>query len=338
MEKLYSNYSLKHCNSFRVDSTAQHFYEFSNNDEIIEFASRHLKSYKQHRIIGLGNNILLKNNIEGVVIKSTNSNITISKNDKKNVVIKVGAGTEWDKLVEYTLNNRWYGLENLSHIPGSVGAAPVQNIGAYGTEIEQFVKKVEVIDLNTAKIFEIAHQNLLFGYRNSIFKNPSNKHLLILAVELKLHLEPKPNLSYKVLSDSFNNLSEATPEMIRQKVIEIRKVKLPDPNELGNAGSFFKNPVVDSNKAQTLISQFKDIPHWEAPNEKIKLSAAWLIEQCGYKSICSESGAGTYYKQPLVLVNHGTANGEDILQFAQLITDTVFDKFGISLEPEVNIW
>lgn len=338
MEKLYSNYSLKSHNSFGVNAIAQYFYEFSETKEIEKFAKEKLKDYQTFKILGSGNNILLKNDIEGVIIKPTGSKIDIISKTDNEITIRAEAGIDWDWFVDYTIKQKWYGLENLSLIPGSVGAAPVQNIGAYGVEVEQFIESVEVINLQTSKIYDIEHENCNFGYRYSIFKNLENRDLLILSVKFKLLLKPRPNLSYKALSDSFTNIEEATPDKIREKVIEIRNSKLPDPKIIGNSGSFFKNPVVNKAVASQLIEQHPNIPNWKATDNQTKFSAAWFIEQCGLKGHVSKSGAGTYKHQPLVLVNHGNASGNDIWNFAQEVIAEVKNKFGIELEPEVNIW
>ncbi len=338
MEYLHSNFSLKSHNSFGVHSKAQFLYEFSETAEIEKFAREELKRFQTFKILGSGNNILLRNDLEGVIIKPKGNKIEIISSENDNVIVRAEAGTDWDWLVEYCMKQKWYGLENLSLIPGSVGAAPVQNIGAYGVEIEQFIESIEVIDLLTAKTYNIKHKDCNFGYRNSTFKKSTNQHLLILSVKLKLWLNPKPNLTYKALSILFDSKDDIDPEKIREAVIKIRNTKLPDPKILGNAGSFFKNPIVSNTTAKLLTNQYPDIPHWKNSDDKTKFSAAWFIEQCGFKGYVSESGVGTYIHQPLVLVNHGKASGNDIWSFAEEIISQVKNRFGIELEPEVNIW
>ncbi len=338
MNKLHTLFSLKKLNSFNIDSTAEYFYEFEHISEIKEFIANELPKFESFKILGAGNNILLNETVAGVTIHPTNKQIDILQKTESEVIIRAGAGIEWDWFVEYTLNQGWYGLENLSLIPGSVGASPVQNIGAYGVEIEQFIKEVEVIDLQTSEHKTIAHIECRFGYRNSIFKLPENRHLLITAVIFRFPLHPTVNLNYKAIGDLFSDQKEATPKAVRQKVIEIRQSKLPDPKQIGNAGSFFKNPLVNKTKARPLIEKFPNIPHWEAPDNEIKFAAAWLIEQCGFKGYTAPSGAGVYKNQPLVLVNHGTATGKDILDLAMEIIAKVNQTFGIKLEPEVNVW
>jgi UDP-N-acetylmuramate dehydrogenase len=338
MDNLYSNFSLKNLNSFGVDAQAEYFYEFEHLEEIKNFIIHELPKFNSYKILGAGNNILLNGNVSGVVIRSKNQQIEIIQQTSDETVVRAGAGIDWDWFVEYSIDKGWFGLENLSLIPGSVGAAPVQNIGAYGVEVERYIKSVEVIDLQTSEIKELSHANCYFGYRNSIFKSPEHGQLLITSVIFCFPLKPSINLTYKALSDMFPNPEEATPRMVRQKVIEIRESKLPDPKKIGNAGSFFKNPVVSKEIANRVLEKFPNIPRWEVPNDETKFAAAWFIEQCGFKGYTAPSGAGVYKNQPLVLVNHGMATGKDIMNLAMEIIAKVNQTFGVKLEPEVNVW
>ncbi len=338
MEQLYSNYSLKNHNSFGLDVKAQYFYQFETGIEIQQFCKHRLKNFSSYKILGAGNNVLLTKDIEGVVIQSINNKVEVVTEDDNRVILRVGAGFDWDKFVAYTLANKWYGLENLSLIPSSMGAAPVQNIGAYGVEVEEFIDKIEVINLDSAEIFTLSHDECRFSYRNSIFKKDKNRNLMILNVYLSLSREPKVNLSYKALLDALDPNTPITPETIREKVIEIRRSKLPDPKIVGNAGSFFKNPILPYQKAKNILGKYPDMPYWETSEGTIKFAAGWLIEQCGYKGKTTPNGVGVCPTQALVLINHGATNGKAIVELAQEIISNVEHKFGVVLEPEVNIW
>ena len=338
MDRLHSNYSLKDKNSFGIDGYAENFYEFETNEEIILFAQEKLFEFNSYKILGSGCNILLTGNVKGLVIQSKNQNIEIIDTDANFYFLKVGAGLDWDTFVAHTVSSKMYGLENLSLIPSSVGACPVQNIGAYGVEVKNFIQHVEVVDLTSGKIFEISNHKCHFGYRESIFKAEENKNLMILHVYFKLAKKFTANMSYQALKDAFFDVENPSAMQIREKVIEIRNSKLPDYKNVGNAGSFFKNPIIDRERAQELFSRYKDIPYWELSDDNIKFSAAWLIEKCGFKGYTTTKGAGVYKNQPLVLVNTGNAKGRDIYELALFISKTVYSKFGLELKPEVNIW
>ncbi|HON18184.1 MAG TPA: UDP-N-acetylmuramate dehydrogenase [Salinivirgaceae bacterium] len=338
MENFYKDYSLKNYNSFGFEATARFFYEFEFLQEIKHFINNEIGRHSLRKILGAGNNILLTDDIQGIVIRSINKDFEIIEENRNDVLIRVGAGYDWDNLVEESLKQGFFGLENLSLIPGSVGAAPIQNIGAYGVEIEQFIEHVNIIDLNTSKTYTLNHQQCKFDYRHSVFKLPDYKYFMVLSVEMRLLKEPKVNLSYKALSDAFSGDKNVTPQQIREKVMAIRQSKLPDPKKVGNAGSFFKNPIISQNEFNEIVRQYPTVPHWPIAGEKVKLSAAWMIEQCGFKGYISSNGVGVSPTQSLVLINVGAHNGTAILELSSQIMDAVFQKFNVRIEPEVNIW
>jgi UDP-N-acetylmuramate dehydrogenase len=247
----------------------------------------------------------------------------------------VGAGEVWDELVQYVVDFGLGGIENLSLIPGSVGAAPVQNIGAYGQEVGSVVEKVKGFDLNTKLTREFSAEQCEFGYRSSIFKNTLKNSFIITSVVFKLEKFPEFILNYGQVEEKAKEKGEVNLSTIRKAVIEIRQSKLPDVSDLGNAGSFFKNPVVDPDLAEKLKLQFENIPVYPAKNGKVKLAAGWLIEKSGWKGI-RDGEVGVYEKQALVLVNYGNATGQQIFDFSAKIKQSVFEKFGVELEREVN--
>ncbi|MDD2563651.1 MAG: UDP-N-acetylmuramate dehydrogenase [Salinivirgaceae bacterium] len=338
MDKLHENYTLKNKNSFGVEGAAEYFYEFETNEEISDFVKQKLNDFKSVKILGSGCNILLTNNVKGVVIQSQNQSIEVVDDLLDYAILKVGAALDWDTFVAHTLDQKLYGLENLSLIPSSVGATPVQNIGAYGVEVKDFIDHVEVINFTTGEIYQISNSACNFGYRDSIFKDEANANLMILYVFFKLAKTFTPNLTYQALNNAFTSLKNCTASQVREKVIEIRNSKLPDHKKIGNAGSFFKNPIVEWSFAQEIMNQYKNIPHWEVAPDKIKFSAAWLIDQCGFKGYVTEKGAGVYKDQALVLINAGNAKGSDIMELALFISKMVYGKFRIELKPEVNLW
>jgi len=326
-------------NSFGIEAVADYYFEFDNNNEIIDFIHNQIDNYNPVRILGSGCNILFSNQrIEGLVLKSKDCTVEKISENETTVTLRVGAGYDWDSFVLFTLENRLYGLENLSGIPGSVGASPVQNIGAYGTEVEQFITGVDVIDLKTGKMSFLSHKDCQFGYRNSIFKSPEYKDIFITHVHFRLLKKPNPNLSYFDIKSELSNIKDPSPIAIRNAVLKIRNSKLPDYKILGNAGSFFKNPVLNKIDANRLINLFPEIKYWVQENGSIKFSAAFLIDKSGLKGFTTESGAGVYEYQPLIIVNRGNATGNDIIELAKNVVETVYEKFGVELEPEVNIW
>jgi UDP-N-acetylmuramate dehydrogenase len=289
-------------------------------------------------ILGGGSNVLFSEDYNGLVIKNEIIGIELHKEDEKHVWLEVQSGTNWHDLVLYCVERDWGGIENLSLIPGTVGAAPMQNIGAYGVEFESVFVQLEAIDLRSGNGFIFHKADCRFGYRDSIFKQEAKGKYFICSVMLKLDKEPVINTSYgdiqKILDAK--NINHPYIQDVSDAVIEIRSSKLPDPKVIGNAGSFFKNPEVKTAVLKTIQKEYPDCPHYKLPHEKVKIPAAWLIEQCGWKGkVVGETG--NHAKQALVIVNYGNATGKEIWDHAMHVQKSVHEKFGIKLEPEVNL-
>lgn len=336
MIRFSENYSLKQHNTFGIEARAKFFFEFTEPDDLLIFLNSN-ESLKEEKliVIGEGSNILFLNDFDGLVIHPNIPGIQIVKEDRQNIWLEVGAGEVWDEFVQYAVDFGLGGIENLSLIPGSVGAAPVQNIGAYGQEVGDIVEKVKGFDLNKKITLEFSAEQCEFGYRNSIFKNTLKNNFIITSVVFRLEKFPEFILSYDQVEEKAKEKGEIKLSTIREAVIQIRQSKLPDVKELGNAGSFFKNPEVDSDFADKLKTQFENLLVYPAKNSKTKLAAGWLIEKAGWKGV-REGEVGVHEKQALVLVNYGNSTGQQIFDFSSKIKQSVFEKFGVELEREVN--
>lgn len=332
---LNENYSLKNLNTFGIDCYARWFAEYSSADELREIVSTDLYRNLPSLLIGRGSNLLFLNDFEGIVLHSAMRAVKLIGHDKSSVTLEVGSGVLWDELVEHCVRNGWWGIENLSLIPGEVGAAAVQNIGAYGVELCDVLESVKVLDLSTGQEISLSVEDCGYGYRRSIFKTTARNQFAILSVRLRLSRQPRPCFKYPHLEEEVLKRGEVDLATIRRTIIEIRTAKLPDPEVLGNAGSFFMNPLVSATKLEKLQKVFPAIPNYPADNQQVKIPAAWLIDQCGWKGK-SMGKAGVYEQQPLVLVNQGGATGKEIAELAAAIQTTVAKQFDISLVPEVN--
>ncbi len=332
------NISLKNFTTFGVEAKARYFTSFSAYDDLKNLILSSHPAESQHLVIGGGSNLLFTKDFDGWILHNEIKGIKITRETDNEVFIKVGGGEIWSELVDFTVEKDWHGLENLSLIPGTVGAAPVQNIGAYGTEQKDTFVQLEACNLITGKICQFNKLECDFGYRHSIFKGGEKGKWIVLNVTYRLQKKGKLHLDYKPLRQSFQNkpADQLTVKMVSEVVKNIRRDKLPDPEVLGNAGSFFKNPVVSRQNFLPLQEKFPDMPFYELPNGQIKLAAGWLIEQSGWKG--KRMGqAAVHDKQALVLVNLGNATGMEILKLSQAIQADVFDQFNIRLEPEVLI-
>lgn len=336
MIRFSENHSLKQHNTFGVDVKARYFFEFTELEDLLVFiqSNASLKNDKM-LVIGQGSNMLFLNDFDGLVIYPNIPGIQKIKEDRQNVWLEVGAGVVWDDFVDFAVNYELGGIENLSLIPGTVGAAPVQNIGAYGQEVCNTIEKVKGFDLETNTIKEFTSEECNFAYRSSVFKTDLNNRFLITSVVFRLEKFPEFVLNYGQVEETAKAKGEINLQNIRKAVIEIRKSKLPDVNELGNAGSFFKNPVVDTQHANKLKSMHENMPVYPANEGFTKLAAGWLIEKAGWKGV-REGDAGVHEKQALVLVNYGNAAGSQIFDFSEKIKQSVFDLFDVELEREVN--
>ena len=331
-------HSLQPYNTFGIDVSAHYFCTIKTKDEIEQVIKEELKNYSKFLFIGGGSNILFCSDFEGLVIENKIEGIEIIKEDNDFVWIKSLSGTNWHDLVLYCVERNYGGIENLSLIPGTVGAAPMQNIGAYGAELKDVFIELEAIDVKTAETKIFTKNDCNFGYRNSVFKNEEKGKYFIYSVTLKLSKHPKVNVSYgdiqKILDAK--NIADPTIENVSDVVIAIRESKLPNPKEIGNAGSFFKNPEIESALAEKIKMNYPEMPKYDLPNGNVKIPAAWLIEQCGWKGK-RVGNTGNHDKQALVIVNYGNASGNEIRQHALTVQQSVLNKFGIALEAEVNM-
>lgn len=334
--ELKENFNLKEYNTFGISVFAKFFTVLRNEQDLIELLHSNVFKENKYMFLGGGSNILFTKDYEGIVIKNELKGIEIIKEDTRNVWVKCMGGEIWHDLVLFSVEHNLWGIENLAFIPGTVGAAPMQNIGAYGVELCDTLYEVEAYELGIGekKVFKNNECNL--GYRESFFKKEGKGKYFISAIVLKLSKEPKINTEYKVLKEYLtqNNLEIKTSRDVANAVEAIRRSKLPDPKILGNAGSFFKNVIVPQEKLEELLKTYPEMPHYKDEGGE-KIPTAWLIEQCGFKGQIFGS-AGVHDKQALVLVNHGEATGQDILNLAQKIIFSVEQKFGITIVPEVN--
>lgn len=336
MKRLYNDINLASRNSFGVSESARCIVEFDSAEDLKEIfsAERPEKWY----VLGAGNNTLFTQYYDGVIFTPTCSSLTVLSDDGEGANIRVEAAYDWDSLVEWSVKQGLWGIENLSAIPSSVGAAPVQNIGAYGAEVKDAITAIEYFDTNKLEVVRIKCEECGFGYRESVFKHELRGVAIILAVEFELHRTPKPNLGYGDVIKEVEARGGATLKNIREAICAIRASKLPDPKELGNAGSFFKNPIVPKIVAERLLNEYPSMPCYAVPNcdDRMKLAAGWLIDQSGLKGY-REGHVGVHDRQALVLVNHGGATGGEVLHFAEFVCSVVRTKFGVEITPEVNV-
>lgn len=327
--------SLKEFNSFQLESYGKEIHFIKSESDLIPFFGRNPNDYY---ILGEGSNVLMMSEINKVILKNDIRGIEIIHESPEDVTLRIGAGENWHEFVLWALAHNYYGIENLSLIPGSVGAAPVQNIGAYGAELSEVFVRLEGLHLKDGKKMSLNKIGCALGYRDSIFKHDLKGFFFISYIHLKLSKIPRPRIDYGDLKNYFASKGtlNPTPEEISLAVIEIRKNKLPDPKILGNSGSFFKNKIITPSEFEALQGRFPDMPFYAQENGDYKIPSAWLIETCGFKG--KKSGdVGCHDKQALVLVNYGTAKGEQILAFSEEIMQAVLQRFGIQLEREVNI-
>jgi len=318
-----------------IDVCAKQFLELHHPDDLFSFSHLFSKAEK-FLILGGGSNVLFQTDEIDIVVHPVFKGITIIEEDSETVVIKAMAGESWDDLVAFAVKNNWGGLENLSLIPGLVGACPIQNIGAYGVEVKDVIQQLEALNINTGKKQVFDNIDCGFEYRSSVFKTNLKGKYLITAVTFKLNKNPKFNASYGDVSIETEKLGGMSLQNIRQAIINIRTSKLPDPLIIGNAGSFFKNPTIDIHHFSRLIVKFPSIKSYKVNEQWLKIPAGWLIEQCGFKGY-KEGRVGVHENQALILINLGGAKGSEIIALAEKIQNKVWDTFEIKLEMEVNI-
>jgi UDP-N-acetylmuramate dehydrogenase len=337
--KLFQNYPLQDVTTFHAKVFAKHYTVFSSVDFLKQFLSSPEVKSIPFIILGGGSNVLFTGDFNGVIIRNAIEGIEIIKEEEDNIYIKAGSGERWHDVVMYCVNRNYGGIENLSLIPGTVGAGPIQNIGAYGVELKDVLYEVEAINIHTLERRIFSNAECKFGYRESIFKREEKGNYIIVSVTFKLKKNPRVNASYGSLSKELEVMGIIQPTIkdVSNAVIKIRSSKLPDPDKIGNAGSFFKNPVIPNNQFEKIKERYPEVVSFPATDGHIKLAAGWLIEQCGWKGK-RVGDAGVHKDQALVLVNYGDATGKEIYDLSTQIIDSVKEKFGVELEREVNIF
>jgi UDP-N-acetylmuramate dehydrogenase len=334
--EIKSEYSLFGHNAFAIDVKAKFYAAPSSTDELAGLLCiPEFKALKK-LIIGGGSNMLFTRDFDGLVIHPEIKGKSILSTSGNDVVVRAGAGENWDELVQWAVDKSFGGIENLSSIPGDVGACPVQNIGAYGVEVGDLITGVETIEMNSGKIRVFSKEECKFAYRESVFKGELKERYIISSVLFKLSLVPRFNLNYGAIKEELAKFDEIKLSTVRQAIVNIRAAKLPDPTFIPNAGSFFKNPSITKAQADKLKLKFPGLVHFPNPDGSVKLAAAWMIDQLGWKGKSSHR-AGVHDKQALVLVNKGNATGNDILELAAQIRESVLKEFGVELEYEVSV-
>lgn len=336
--KFQKDISLKSLNTFGIDVRSGLYAEFHSGQELEDLLSEPETQGRKILILGGGSNILFSADYPGVILHNRIPGIGIAADDENTVLIKAGGGVRWHSLVLWAVDNGYGGLENLSLIPGSVGAAPIQNIGAYGAELKNTFIELEAMETATGQVKTFSNEQCRFGYRDSIFKQEAKGKFAILSVSVVLMKNPTVNTRYGAIEEELHKMKVTNPGIkeVSEAVISIRRSKLPNPEVIGNAGSFFKNPVVPTAFYESMKSKFTSIPGYPAGKDKTKLAAGWLIEQCGWKGK-RLGNVGMHDRQALVLVNYGGASGPELLAHARMVMQSVMDTFGVELEMEVNI-
>lgn len=336
MFEIKENFPLKKYNTFGIDVKARYFSMCSSIDGLTQSINIYQKEKLPLLILGGGSNVLFTGNFPGLIIQPALKGIQVVNENSRVVQLKVGAGEVWDEFVEYCVEKGWGGVENLSLIPGNVGTSPIQNIGAYGMEVKDVITEVETLEIDTLKTHRFKNADCHFGYRDSIFKKALKGKHIIIHVYFRLNKNPNYTLDYGNLRSELSKFDEINLQNIRKAVIDLRNAKLPKPEVTGNAGSFFKNPVVKKNVLERLQQDYSEIPFYPVSDNLVKIPAGWLIEKAGWKG--EKSGnVGVHEKQALVLINLGGATGKEVVQVARTIQQSIKNLFGIALEMEVNV-
>lgn len=332
--KLIENYSLKDRNTFHINVKADYWVEYDSGEDLKKiFASSEFKEM-DFLPLGSGANILFTGDYHGLILHSNIKSINVLNEDNESILVRVGSGYNWDDFVEYAVNRNWGGIENLSGIPSDIGATAIQNIGAYGVEVSALIKAVHVFDKENLSIIELSNDECGFGYRDSKFKHEFKGRYIVCFVDYSFKKKYTPQIRYGEVYDRVKLTGEISILKVRNTILEIRNEKLPDPCALGNAGSFFKNPVISKDHFNSLLSVWPALKGWPDKNGKVKIPAAYCIEKAGWKGV-RLGNAGVYEKQPLVIVNYGGAKPGEITDLAEKIIESVNEKFKIELKPEV---
>ncbi|MCC9168382.1 UDP-N-acetylmuramate dehydrogenase [Pontibacter harenae] len=336
--KLQSDISLKEYNTFGIEAKAKHFARFESVEELQKLLALPEVKQAPKLVLGGGSNLLFTKDFDGVVLQNGIKGIDILEQNEEHVYIKAGGGEVWHEFVQFALQQNFGGIENLSLIPGTVGAAPLQNIGAYGVELKDVFHELEAVNIATGEVKTFSNEDCCFGYRESVFKNEWKGQYIVTHVTFKLTKKPLLNTSYGAIKTTLEEMQVQQPTIqdVSAAVCQIRQSKLPDPKQIGNAGSFFKNPEIPLQLFAILKEKYPDMPSYPVSEQTVKVPAGWLIEQCGWKGKVIDN-YGVHKHQALVLVNYGGANGENVRQLAYSIIQSVEEKFGIKLSPEVNI-
>lgn len=336
---IHKNYSLTELNTFGIKVRAKFFAPFESEEQLQEILQHPPMQREKKLVLGGGSNILFTQDFDGLVLKNNITGIRQQPLDEDRTLVIAGAGEQWHDLILYCLQHQLAGIENLSLIPGTVGAAPLQNIGAYGVELKDVFLRLRAVELATGKVREFTKEQCLFGYRDSIFKQSLKDQYIVTEVRLILRRTPIFNISYGAIQATLEEMKvqDLTIGAVSEAVCRIRKSKLPDPAKIGNAGSFFKNPEIPKSTYELLQRTYPHIPGYVVSEEVVKVPAGWLIEQCGWKGKVL-GNFGVHKDQALVLVNYGGAAGEDIRHLAWDIIESVEQQFGVRLQPEVNIF
>ncbi len=330
--------SLKEFNTFGLEAKARFFYRVPDIAHMISLWKTSMLQLNSPLVLGGGSNMLLAGDYPGLVIKNEMMGREVLKEDAQSVWLKLAAGENWHESVLWTVEQGWGGIENLSLIPGCVGAAPIQNIGAYGVELEQLLQSVQAFDMLGGREVEFSHADCRFGYRDSVFKHAGKGRYFVSAIVIKLSKQPVLNIAYGDIAAwlSENDIADPGVKDVSNAVISIRRSKLPDPAEIGNSGSFFKNPVMGNTVFEQIRELYPDVKAFPVGEGQTKVPAAWLIEKAGWKGY-RRGDAGVHARQALVIVNYGNASGQELLQLAHDVQKDVMEKFGVLLEMEVNI-
>ena len=334
--QIISHYPLKMLNTFQVEARADQYVRFDMPDQIVDFFKRPGMDQKRRLVLGQGSNLLFVKDFHGLVLHPVLEGMEVIEEHREHVLVRAGAGQVWDDLVAWSVANGWGGLENLSLIPGFVGASAVQNIGAYGVEVKDTIARIEAVSIADGRPVQLNPRDCGFAYRYSHFKGAWKDRFIITAVIYRLRKKPNYVTQYAQVAETVRRMGTLNLATLRKAIVHIREQKLPDPTELPNAGSFFKNPVLENQKFAALKKAFPRLPHYDYSPEAVKVSAAWLIEQCGWKGRC-HGNAAVYDKHALVLINRGGASGREIFELSERIRNAVSEKFGVPLEREVQV-
>ena len=336
MGNFEENFSLKKHNTFGINAKAKFFTEFDSVLKLKDILNSNIYKNNKTFIIGGGSNILLTQDYDGLIIQHRIIGTYILEDNDNNVIVEVGGGVNWHEFVIWSVNQELSGVENLALIPGTVGASPIQNIGAYGMEVKETIQKVTALEIETQKIRTFSNKDCNFEYRKSIFKEELKNKFIITKVEFKLSKTPLNKTTYGAIEEELKNLNlQANPKNIADAVINIRNRKLPNPSEIGNSGSFFKNPIISTERFEELQKEFPNIVGYKMSNTETKVAAGWLIDNAGLKGY-RKGDAGVHKNQALVLVNYNNASGQDIINLSKLVQKVILEKYGISIEAEVN--